>query len=204
FKFYKIESSMNVKWWRVILRPLAVLFIIIDHIYGKKSSLLLIGIVTLVFLIFDLTRLAYGKIERFIVSELKYLIKKSEVRKFSSMTLILFASFPIFLIFSNDIAYLSFTFLVFGDIFSKIYGMKFRRKKIMGERTLEGSISYFVGSVWASYPLCLLIGVDIKILLIGAIIASLVELFSIGLDDNFSVGLLSRIGMTALKFFKVF
>lgn len=204
YKFYKIEKSKDVRWWRVILRPFAVTFIFIDYYFGNRMSLLTIGAITLIFLIADIARLAYSKVEKFILSDFKYLFKKSEEGKFSSMTLFLLASFSIFLIFPREIAYLAFTFLVFGDIFSKIYGMKFGRRKIIGERTLEGTLSYFTGSLGSGYILSLFIGIDIGILITGAILASLTELFSIGLDDNFGVGLISGIGMSALRYFRIF
>lgn len=204
YEFYKIEKSKDVRWWRVILRPFAVIFIFIDYYFGNRTSLLTIGAVTLIFLIADIARLAYSKVEKFILSDFKYLFKKSEEGKFSSMTLFLLASFSIFLVFPKEIAYLAFTFLVFGDIFSKIYGMKFGRKRIIGERTLEGSLSYFSGSLGSGYILSLFIGVDIGILIMGAVLASLTELLSIGLDDNFGVGLISGIGMSALRYFRIF
>ncbi len=203
FKFYTIENARDVKWWRVILRPLAMTFVLIDFYYSEKTSLLIIGSVTLIFLIADIVRLSHRKLEKFMISDFKYIFKKSEEGKFSSMTLFLFASFAIFLIFPREIAYLAFTFLVFGDILSKIYGMKFGKRKILGERTLEGTIAYFIGSLESGYIISLLMGVDTRILMAGAIIASLTELLSIGLDDNFGVGLMSGIGMTAFKYFRI-
>lgn len=203
FKFYKIEEKKDVRWWRVALRPLAMLFVVIDFYYGGKTTLTLIGAVALVFLIADISRLSHRKVEKFMFSDLKYIFKKSEEGKFSSMTLFLLASFAIFLIFPRDISYLAFTFLVFGDLLSKIYGMKFGRKRLVGERTLEGTLSYLIGSLGVGYILSLLIGIDIKILIVGAILASLTELVSIGIDDNFGVGLISGIGMSAFRYFRI-
>jgi len=203
YKFYELKEKKDVRWWRVALRPLAMLFVIIDFYYGNKNSLILIGIVAMFFLFTDISRLAHRKVEKFMFSDLKYIFKKSEEGKFSSMTLFLLASFAIFLIFPRDISYLAFTFLVFGDLLSKIYGMRFGRIKLVGERTLEGTLSYFMGSLSSGYILSLLIGIDIKILIIGSILASLTELVSIGIDDNFGVGIISGIGMSAFRYFKI-
>ncbi len=203
YKFYKLQEKKDVRWWRVALRPLAMIFVLIDFYYGGKVSLLVIGSVTIVFLFADVSRLAHRGVERFMFSDLKYIFKKSEEGKFSSMTLFLLASFAIFLIFPKEISYLAFTFLVFGDLLSKIYGMRFGRKKLVGERTLEGTLSYFFGSLGSGYIISLLIGIDIRILITGAVIASLTELVSVGIDDNFGVGLISGIGMSALKYFRI-
>lgn len=203
YKFYKLEEKKDVRWWRVALRPLAMLFVLIDFYYGEKSSLILIGIVTMIFLFTDISRLIHRKVEKFMFSDLKYIFKKSEEGKFSSMTLFLLASFAIFLIFPRDISYLAFTFLVFGDLLSKIYGMRFGRRKLIGERTLEGTLSYLIGSLASGYIISLFFGIDIKILIVGSILASLTELVSIGIDDNFGVGLISGIGMTAFRYFRI-
>ncbi len=203
YRFYKLEEEKDVRWWRVALRPLAMLFVIIDFYYGNKASLILIGIVAMIFLFTDISRLAHRKVEKFMFSDLKYFFKKSEEGKFSSMTLFLLASFAIFLIFPRDISYLAFSFLVFGDMLSKIYGMRFGRVKLVGERTLEGTLSYLMGSLGFGYIISILFGIDIKILITGSVLASLTELVSVGIDDNFGVGIISGIGMSAFRYFRI-
>ncbi len=169
----------------------------------EKPPLYSFGVVTMFFLFTDISRLSHRKVEKFMFSDLKYIFKKSEEGKFSSMTLFLLASFAIFLIFPRNISYLAFTFLVFGDMLSKIYGMRFGRKKLVGERTLEGTLSYLSGSLGSGYIISLLMKIDIKILVLGAILASLTELVSLGIDDNFGVGLISGIGMSAFRYFRI-
>ncbi len=42
YKFYKLQEKKDVIWWRVFLRPLAMLFVLIDFYCGGKTSLILI------------------------------------------------------------------------------------------------------------------------------------------------------------------
>ncbi len=201
-RMYVIHPDIEIKWWRVWIRPAAVLFIVLYLIFGKTTILLIVGMVTLVFLIADVSRLVHRDVNRVLVKNLKYIFKKSEAKKFSSMTFFLIASFAVLLIFPPDIAFLSLSFLIFGDLFSKIFGLRFGKKKLIGRRTLEGTLSYFTGSLASGYIISTILGIDLVIVFAGAITAALAELFSLGLDDNFSVGIISSVVMFAFKYFK--
>ncbi len=199
---YVIHPDIEVKWWRVWIRPAASLFMLFYLLFGKGTVLFIVAGVAGIFLALDISRLMHNRVNRFFVKDLKYIFKKSEARKFSSMTLFLIASFAVLFIFPRDIAFLSLSFLIFGDMFSKIFGLRFGRKKLIAKRTLEGTLSYFSGSLVAGYIVSTLLGVNILMMIIGALAASLAELLSIAIDDNFSVGIISGIVMSALRYFK--
>ena len=83
-------------------------------------------------------------------------------------------------------------FLSVGDTFAAIIGIKYPFFKI-GEKTLSGSIACFIS--------CLGIGLifneilDIKILIFGALVASIVELISFNINDNVSIPIVSGCAM---------
>jgi dolichol kinase len=83
-------------------------------------------------------------------------------------------------------------FLSVGDTFAAIIGIKFPFFKI-GKKTLSGSIACFIA--------CLGIGLifnqilDIKILIFGALVASIVELISFNINDNVSIPIVSGCAM---------
>lgn len=57
----------------------------------------------------------------------------------------------VFLLFPLDIASAAGAILAVGDSLSTIMGLKFGKHKIIGNKTLEGSLAFFTGSLIASY-----------------------------------------------------
>lgn len=188
-----IGAKNESKLWRVIIRPAAVLFIPINEMAGRQFLLYLLGILYIIFLGMDLYRLFARK--RF-----KGIYKRSESRRISSMTGFLLSMFIVFLLFSKDIAYLCLVFIIFGDLFAKLAGLTFGRIRIIHRRTVEGSMGFLAGSLLSGAIIAWIFGISMSILLAGVFIATLAEIFSFRVDDNFTVGILTGAGLTALEY----
>ena len=193
----KLKKEIN---WRLYLRPLAVLLIINYLHTDRKDTLILIGVIVLFFLLLDLMRLFSKKINIFFFDKLKTLYKSKEYKRFSSITLFLFASFLTVLLFDQPIAILAVSYLIFGDLFSKFFGLHFGRRKIF-DKTFEGSLAHFNACLLSGYILLHFISLPIHIYITGAFVASIVEFLPLGVDDNFSVSLLSGATMYVFHLF---
>lgn len=193
----KMKMEIN---WRLYLRPLAVLLIINYLRTDKKQALTLIGSVALFFLALDLIRLFSKKINVFFFKKVKELYKTKEYKKFSSITLFLFASFLSVLLFDKSIAVLAVSYLIFGDFFSKFFGIHFGRTKIF-EKTLEGSLAHFNACLISGYIFLHFVSVPIPAYLTGVFVASVSEVLPLGVNDNFSVALLSASSMYVFLLF---
>ncbi|MCP2596459.1 glycerol-3-phosphate acyltransferase, partial [Candidatus Aminicenantes bacterium AC-335-G13] len=183
--------------WRLLIRPAAILLVYFHLTQEKKTSLYLVGGVTLFFLLIDTVRLIYSKFN-VLLFKTREIFKSKEYKKFSSITLFLIACFLSFLLFERNIASLAVTFIIFGDFFSKYFGMRFGRNKIF-EKTLEGSIAFFNACLVGGYVLFHFINFSFSIFIIGALVATMVEILPFGLDDNFSVSIVSGSIMYILK-----
>ena len=86
---------------------------------------------------------------------------------------------------------------------AKLIGLKYGRRVIIHNRTLEGSLGFLTGCIFAGYILMLIFGFSFTYLMIGALCATLAELFSFGMDDNFTVGILTGGCLAALQYFQV-
>ena len=207
-KVIKIEDeNFNAHWWRVASRPFAFLFIFFYMIFTQITALLIIGIVAIVFIALDIMRFLNKQTNELLTVKIKSIFRKNEAKKFSSMTIFLVATFISILLFDKDIAITSLTFLIFGDIFSKIFGLAFGRHKIF-QKTLEGTLAYFgcvliCGFVLYNTLPLFSIPLPLHILIIGGITAPLVELFSFQLNDNFTVSLISGTVMTVARVFGI-
>ncbi|PMP94595.1 MAG: hypothetical protein C0168_08640, partial [Candidatus Aminicenantes bacterium] len=98
------------------------------------------------------------------------------------------------------VAILAAAFLTFGDFFSKFFGIKFGRRKIFN-KSLEGSLAHFTACLEAAYLLSHYLGTPFQVYLAGAAAATVFELLPLGVDDNFSVSLLSASVMTLFRIF---
>ena len=126
-KVIKIEDeTFKTHWWRVAMRPFAFLFIIFYMFLAKIETLLIIGIVAMVFIALDITRILNKQTNELLTVKIKSIFRKGEAKKFSSMTIFLVASFITILLFEKNIAIAALTFLIFGDIFSKNFWRKLR------------------------------------------------------------------------------
>jgi glycerol-3-phosphate acyltransferase PlsY len=186
--------------WRLYLRPLAALFILNYLKTDKKEALILIGGVVLFFLALDLVRLISKKINVFFFKDIKDLYKPKEYKKFSSITLFLFASFITVLVFDRAIAVLAVSHLIFGDFFSKFFGVHFGRTRIFN-KSLEGSLAHLNACFISGYIFLHFVPLSIPAYLTGVFVASLSEVLPLGVNDNFSVPLLSASSMSVFFFF---
>jgi len=200
-KVIKIEDeTFKSHWWRVATRPFAFLFIFFYIIFTQVVALLIIGIVTIVFIVLDITRFLNKQTNELFTVRFKSIFRKNESKKFSSMTIFLVATFISILLFEKNIAITALTFLIFGDIFSKIFGLAFGRHKIF-QKTLEGTLAFFGCTLICGFVLYNILDIPLFILIIGGITAPLVELFSFQLNDNFTVSLISGAVMTVPRIF---
>lgn len=193
----KAKGEIN---WRLYLRPLALLLLLVYMSSSKKDTLTLIGSVTLFFLALDLIRLFSKKINVFFFKNVKDFYRLKEYKKFSSMTIFLFAVFLTVLLFEKSIAILAVSYLIFGDFFSKFFGIQFGRKRIF-EKSLEGSLAHLNACLISGYIFLHYVSVPIPVYLTGAFAATISEALPLGVNDNFSVALLSASSMTVFLLF---
>ncbi len=193
-RFFWLDRGIDIKTWRMLARPLAFLFIPINQYFGKSMLLMVLGLVTLVFISLDFFRI-------FSKYQLRQLFKRKESQQFSSITAFLVSLFIVFLVFPTVIAYLCLSFMIMGDLLGKFYGLKYGHNKLVKNRTLEGSLGFLCGSLWAGFVMYLIFQIPLVYVLIGASVAMLVELFSWGIDDNFSVGLVTGGFLAAIEYF---
>ncbi len=193
------DERFLLSWWRVAIRPVSLLFLIFYFI-DSQLGLSVIGIVSLCFIALDIFRFLHKRTNILLTEKTTAIFRKGEEKKFSTMTIFLISTFIIVVFFDFEIAITSLILLVFGDMFSKIFGLAYGRHKIF-EKTLEGTLAYFGSVIISGYILYTALDVPLLLLISGGIAAPLIELLPIGVDDNFTVPIISGAVMTAIKIF---
>jgi len=194
------DEAFISHWWRVAIRPVSLLFLLFYFIYSKTMALVLIGIVCLCFVFLDMSRLFSRQTNELFTVKIKKIFRKGEEKKFSSMTLFLISTFIIILLFEIEIAIVSLIFLVFGDMFGKIFGLAYGQHKIL-DKTLEGTLAHFGAVILFGYILYNTLDISLVVLIVGGITSPITELLPIDVNDNFTIPIMSGTVMTVAVFF---
>ena len=127
------------------------------------------------------------------------------------MTFFLTAVFLLFLLFPKEIASISILFVIFGDLAAKFFGIFYSKINFWPayaetsagkNKSVEGSLSYFIFSLLAATIFIQIVPFPYYLVVLGAATAALVDIFSpFGIDDNFTVGLISAAVMLAIRIF---
>lgn len=178
--------------------------IIVYNLYPEDGRFYLSGtlaVITVILLIFDFLKARYRPFKSFVMRFFGKVLRKNELEGGMTASTIVFASaaFTIF-VFREEIAVVSLLFLSFGDSAAALVGKHFGRIKLVGPRTLEGSL--------AAFSACLIVSLFTlwvspefgwyftpATLLAGSLVATLSELFYLPLDDNFRIPVFAGLAM---------
>ena len=123
------------------------------------------------------------------------LLRNHEEASLLGSTYLLIACLLTIHLFPKPVAVLALMFLILGDTMAAIVGKSIGRIRLIGGKTLEGSIACFL----VCFGLTLLMpGVPPLVGLVGALTATVFELLPIPLDDNFRIPLSAGFAMELL------
>ncbi|MEE8440176.1 MAG: hypothetical protein V3S41_00525 [Spirochaetia bacterium] len=180
---YALPDRTDFLGWRVIARPVALLFVPLHLVMPHPYFLGLLSVLAGVALALD----AYRTVTR---RKMSRIYRDKESRQLSSITLFLVSTLLLFVLFPPPTAYIGLAFLSIGDLSGKLMGMRFGRHELLAGRTLEGSVGFLVGAALAGYGLARAFGdPGLLVVLGGAAGAAAIELLTMGFDDNLTVGL---------------
>jgi dolichol kinase len=152
-------------------------------------SLCFLGIFSL---FVDFLRLEVKPLGKFFNRLFGKLLWKKEKETLTAATHYAVAAFLSVYFFDKWIAIAVLLFLSLGDTAAHIIGVRWGKRRIDSEKTVEGSLACMVICLSVS---ALLPQPDLIVLFVGSIIASLVEFFPFGIDDNFALPLISGAAM---------
>ncbi len=190
----------KLKPWRKVLRFAALIFPIWYLIFDKSAALYLLVIILAIFITLDILRAILPKAKKFFI--LRALMKEGE-KKISGITLLLISILISFILFPRDVAILITVMVIIGDNMAVLVGTKFGIIKLVGKKSLEGSLA-FLGSAFFIGLLLInlnLINVSFWFVLIAASVCAIIELISekVKIDDNLLVQIAAGIIMSLLR-----
>jgi glycerol-3-phosphate acyltransferase PlsY len=205
----KTEHYTNLKWDRHLFHLIAGSFTpIIGFMINWDLATIIAAISFFLLCAFEILRFKYEKINLLVINLLTLLLKDAEKRKVTGATYLAFISVVILLIFRSQpvIGGLALLYISIGDPIAAIVGIKFGKtvlflekntlKNSQNNKTFEGTIAFALVTILIAY-LIWTKGAYENFLAaaLGAIIAALVEVLPIPIDDNISVPLISSFVM---------
>jgi dolichol kinase len=189
---------MKSKLWRRLWHLVGGSFFPVLAFFVPKEVLLItLGAMTGVFVAWEIARLKNRRVNKWMSSRLRVMLKEEERLRPTGTTYLLLASLVAFLLFEKYVAITSLLFLSIGDLVAAVIGEEYGRQVLFSNKTLEGSLACLVS--------CLLIGMlivrisptmSLPVVVIGALSSAIVELQPIPIDDNLTIPLLGGAMMT--------
>lgn len=186
---------------RKSFRISATVFALIYYFSNKITTLFIILPFLCIFVFIEILRRCVFRFNERLFNIFKFILKEKERKTLLTTTWFLVSTFLTAVLFRKEIAIMAMLFLIFGDSASAFFGLRFGRTKILGSRSLEGSLAFF--------STCLIIGIIMNftkvglswpVVIVGALAATISELLPLPIDDNFTVPLFSGIMMSIASF----
>lgn len=180
-----------------IVLPLVLLYPVLPWPRGKGQLRMLFLALTVLAIGLDLLRIHESRVRRFFREFFSGLIREHEQWSLLGSTYLLLAALLAIEIFPLPIAAAALGFTVLGDASAAMVGKAWGRHRLF-RKTLEGFAGCLaVCLLWAAF-LATAGHLPWTVVIAGALVASLVELLPIPLDDNLGMTLASAYAMRLL------
>jgi diacylglycerol kinase (CTP) len=171
--------------------------------YWVSMTLLIVG--WLLFVPADFLRQKNAKINRSLMNVFRPIMRSSELNRLAGTTYLITGTLLVALFFNKGVVALSLLFLAFADPIASYVGIKYGKDKLFGHKSVQGFFAAFVVCAVLCYAFLFYYQVQEYILmvsLLAGLIGALAELIPIAkLDDNFTMPVVSSIGLSVLFYF---
>lgn len=201
---FELPQRTDVHWARKIWHMSGVFTMFLAYQFMPFwLSLSILILAWLAFVPADLLRQNNPVLNRRLISWFKPIIRKCEVDRISGSSYLITGVLIIDCLFAREVVSIALLFLAFADPIASFFGIKFGKHKIFGGKSLEGFLAGYVVCVICSFAYLYALGFEAQRILIFSLCAGLIgaisELLTFwDLDDNFTLPILSSIGVTLL------
>lgn len=185
---------------RVLLHIVVGLSISIAALFLPRIVLLIsLGVVTFILLTVELLRFKVPNINRVFLRFYKPLLREKEISHLIGASYLFTASLLAFLVFPRDIAVLAISFMAVGDAVAAFVGKRIGKRKLLG-KTLEADLASFISCLAVGF-IFYSVGLELPLLtiVVGSVVAAVVEAMPIPINDNLTIPLLSGVVMTVMR-----
>jgi len=162
------------------------------YVLGRERALWAYTLLAGAVLIIDIARIRVPSFNRFCFEHFGSFIRESERDRMTGTVPYILGIGLALLLYRSDIAAAAVCFLAAGDVAATTVGERYGRTKIVGPKSLEGTLAFFAAAVTAGIALNLA-GIHLThgLVVAGALTAAAVELLPLPLNDNLTIPLAS-------------
>lgn len=166
---------------------------IVYYFIERSDAILILGILTALALIIDLSRYASPAVSTIFYKLFGFLLRKHEVdngkKNLNGATYVLMSALICVVIFPKVIFVTAFSILIISDTLAALVGRKFGKRKFLF-KSFEGTLTFFISAIIVVFFTPKIEGIVAEYLVgfIAAFIGAIVENVSFGFaDDNLSI-----------------
>ena len=168
-----------------LIVPICYIFI------DRRQAAIVVGILVLIALLIELLKTLWPPFRDLFYRAFAPVLRSHERKgAITGATYYLIGAFLPILLFPKILAIVCISFMILGDMAAALIGKKWGRTKLFPRKSLEGSLACFFVCV-----LIALVKFNPTVAIIGALVATVVELLPTKLDDNLTMPLLSGLAM---------
>lgn len=173
------------------------------HNLSRANAIQWISFIAFLFILIDILRLQSPKLNTSVISVLRPIMRENERNNLAGTTYLLLGTFFIIALFPASIVKLSLFFLAVADPVASYFGIKFGKDKIIGSKSLQGTVAAFISCTIISalyfFSQNLMTERLLIVSVLGGLIGAISELLPVGkLDDNFTIPVSSAIMLWGL------
>ena len=162
---------------------------IVAFFVSEPIPAMLAGSLALVSLTLDLLRFRVGSINRLFLRYLRLLLKNNEDSRITGATYLLIGSCLAFALFDPTVAIAALLFLSLGDPAAAIVGQSVGGPRFFGKSPV-GTLAFTLVASLVAAGLVFAGGTQVKTALFaGAVVAAIVEILPLPIDDNLTIPL---------------
>jgi diacylglycerol kinase (CTP) len=168
-----------------------------------KVSLTILIVSWFLFVPIDILRLRYPQLNEVLTHLFHPIMRESERYRLAGTSYLLTGVAIVTLVFQREIVLLTLLFLAFADPIASYFGIRFGKDKLLGQKSLQGTLAaFFVCAVLSFvffYTHGILMDRLLMVSLLSGLIGALAELIPIWkFDDNLTLPVLSSTFLWAL------
>lgn len=171
------------------------------YILPKGVAILALALFALLFIVIDYVRLHVGSVRKLFMLLFGQLLRRRELYTLTGGSYLLLACLVAIIVFPDrGIFIASILFLTIGDTVAALFGLRFGRSKFF-RKSIEGTLACLASCVIVAYFVSILpnASLPLKIGLIGAVIATIVEALPVEVNDNVVIPIFAGAVMQIVK-----
>lgn len=172
---------------------------------SPRQALIAAVVISSTLITIDVTRLYVARFNRFWVRLFKKIIREDERNRLSGITFMMAGVTLIVALYPKNVVLLTLLFVSLADPMASEFGVRFGKDKLIGNKSLQGSLAAFVTCFLLSMGFFRYFGLVQErafiVCLLAALIGALAELTPVGkLDDNFVFPVVNATLLTLLLY----